>query len=122
VEASHNFGDYQSFFREVHRILRPGGVFLYCDYASPDGVRDIEKEMRETALNGTFHDITNHIAKACRLDTERRRNLIHNCLPWYFRMFVSSYLANYAAIDGTRKFKSFHTLRERYFMTCAIRI
>jgi ubiquinone/menaquinone biosynthesis C-methylase UbiE len=121
VEASHNFGGYDGFFREVHRVLRPGGAFLYCDYDIADGVQDIENKMRGAALHGIFHDITSNVAEACRLDSERRRHLIQGCLPWYFRVWVIRYLANYAALEGTRKLEAFRTSRERYYMTCAIK-
>jgi ubiquinone/menaquinone biosynthesis C-methylase UbiE len=121
VEASHNFGGYRGFFKEVHRVLRPGGAFLYCDYDRPELVRDIEKAMRDTALNGELRDITGHVAEACRLDSERRRQLIHDFLPWYYRILVSTYLADYAAIEGTGKFEAFRTSGWLYFMTCALR-
>jgi len=31
VESSHNYGDVFAFFRETHRVLAPGGRFLYTD-------------------------------------------------------------------------------------------
>jgi SAM-dependent methyltransferase len=31
VESSHGYPDIAAFFREVHRVLRPGGGFLYTD-------------------------------------------------------------------------------------------
>ena len=122
VEASHNFSDYGGFFEEVHRVLRPGGAFLYCDYDRSDAVKAIERKMRGAALEGSFHDITSHVAEACRLDSERRRHFIRECLPWYLQTLLNSYLANYAAIEGTRKYNSFHNRRELYFMTCAIKL
>ena len=34
VEASHCYGDMAQFVREVARLLRPGGYFLYADFRS----------------------------------------------------------------------------------------
>jgi ubiquinone/menaquinone biosynthesis C-methylase UbiE len=34
--AAHHFPDVPRFLAEVHRVLRPGGVFLLCDTISPD--------------------------------------------------------------------------------------
>lgn len=35
IEASHNYPRVEAFFREVRRVLRPGGAFLYTDFLTP---------------------------------------------------------------------------------------
>jgi ubiquinone/menaquinone biosynthesis C-methylase UbiE len=121
VEASNDYGDHRAFYREVCRVLRPGGVFLYSDTRRPKFVAAIEQAMRETALDGEFREITSHVAEACRLDSDRRRRLIRDGVPWYYRILFGKQLANYAAIEGTRKFEEFRNSRRLYFMTCAIK-
>jgi ubiquinone/menaquinone biosynthesis C-methylase UbiE len=118
VEASNNYGDHHAFFREVHRVLRPGGAFLYADTASSRDVAAIERALSAAALAGEFHDITNHVAEACRLDGSRRRRLIR-AVPWSYRILFCKLLANYAALEGSRKLAEFRSFRRLYFMTCA---
>jgi ubiquinone/menaquinone biosynthesis C-methylase UbiE len=121
VEASHNYGDDLAFFREVNRVLRPGGMFLYSDYRRPELVAPLKQTLREAALDGEFNDITKHVAEACRLDSDRRRQLIRACVPWYYRIVFGKELANYAAIEGSRKFEAFCSFQRHYYMTFAIK-
>jgi hypothetical protein len=69
-------------------------------------------------LQGELHDITSNVAEACRLDSDRRRQLLR-CLPWYYRLLFSRRLASYGAIEGSKKFEAFRTRRRLYFLTCA---
>lgn len=66
VESSHAYPDADAFFREVARVLQPGGAFLYTDI-----VVSQERKSRETYL-GTlglfpehFRDITSNVLLSC---------------------------------------------------------
>jgi ubiquinone/menaquinone biosynthesis C-methylase UbiE len=122
VEASHNYGDDKGFFQEVHRVLRPQGAFLYADYRRPHLMLDLEQQMHEAGLEGEFRNITSNVAEACRLDSERRRQLIRQFLPWHLQLLFRKQLANYGAIEGSRKYEAFQTNRRFYFLTCAIKL
>ncbi len=122
VEASNDFEDYGAFLREAHRVLRSGGAFLCSDSRHPRNVVGIAQSIRDAGFEAEHYDITDHVAEACRLDNDRRRQLIRTGVPWYCRILLGKELANYAAIEGSRKLESFRTRRRLYVMTCAIKV
>ena len=38
ADASYTYRDFERFFGEVARVLRPGGHFLYADFRNRDGI------------------------------------------------------------------------------------
>ncbi|WP_437627962.1 class I SAM-dependent methyltransferase [Sorangium sp. So ce1151] len=66
VESSHGYGDIPAFFREVARVLRPRGVFLYTDL-----IPDEHVEGRVRCLRGLGfavereEDITANVLLSC---------------------------------------------------------
>ncbi|TWT11534.1 class I SAM-dependent methyltransferase [Reyranella sp. CPCC 100927] len=121
VEASNDYGDYAAFFREAHRVLRPGGAFLYCDTRRARDVPGTTQALRDAGFDATFNDITDHVIAACRQDSVRRRQLIRTRVPWLYRILLRRALENYAAIEGSRKFAKFRSRHRVYLMTCAIK-
>jgi ubiquinone/menaquinone biosynthesis C-methylase UbiE len=121
VEASNDYGDYAAFFREVSRVLRPGGVFLYCDTRRPDRIARTEQAMGEAGLTGALRDITANVVEACRLDTPRRQALMRRRIPWLYRVVLRKALWNYAAVAGSERFDDFRDGRRRYIMACAVK-
>src|SRR5690606_18302085 len=50
VESSGSYPDRAVFFREVARVLRPGGHFLFADYRRSDAIRKLRKQLRDMPL------------------------------------------------------------------------
>lgn len=121
VEASNDYGDFPGFFAEVERVLRPGGVFLYCDSRRAGEAAGVSRMMARAGLAGEFRDITENVLTACRLDSPRRLRLIENRVPWIYRLMFGRELRSYAAVEGSKKFEAFVNRRRRYVMTCAIK-
>lgn len=121
VEASHNYGDYPGFFREVRRVLRPGGLFLYCDSGDPEQAATVALAMRQAGLAGEFRDITGNVVEACRLDSPRRLAVIRERAPWPYSWLLRNEVRNYAAVEGSRKIEAFRSRARIYWMTCAVR-
>ena len=82
VESSHCYGNVPRFLAEVHRVLRPGGWFLFADLRDPKDA---------VALKANVHchpwshveeeDITAGVVKALKLDDLRKRVMIEQWIP-----------------------------------------
>jgi SAM-dependent methyltransferase len=106
IESSHCYGSISGFFREVHRVLKPGGHFLYSDYCTAnqiDNLRDGITEAGFSILQET--DISMHVLKALELDDGRKRTLIRHKIPGPLR----GLFYEFAGLQGTRSYNS--TLR-----------
>lgn len=121
VEASNDYGDRQGFFREAARVLKPNGILLYADTVKQGRREAIERDLAMAGFKADLRDITGNVAEACRLDSPRRRAVIRKHAPLPARLFLKNQLENYAAIEGSRKFKAFAEGRRTYLMTAAVK-
>lgn len=121
IEASNDYGDRPGFFREVERVLKPDGVFLYADSFRTTQVDTMRKQMRDAGFAGDFDDVTANVLEACRMDTPRRRQALQRHVPIAARLLLNRQLANYAALEGSRKYRAFADGRRTYLMTAAVK-
>lgn len=122
VEASNDYGDRRGFFREAARVLKPNGVLLYADTVKHGRREAIERDLAAAGFGAELRDITGNVAEACRLDSSRRRQVIRRHAPLPARLLLKGQLENYAAVEGTRKFKAFAEGRRTYLMTAATKL
>lgn len=118
VEASHAYGNDTAFLREVSRVLRSDGCFLYADYRTRKKVRRLEQSISAAGLSGDLHDITDNVVGACDLDAERRRRIIRGGLRWYHRPLLTSSLEGYSGLPGTPNCERFRSGDRIYFLAC----
>jgi SAM-dependent methyltransferase len=121
VEASHAYGDDAAFLREVVRVLRPGGRFLYADYRARRKVHLLERLAPAAGLRGELRDITPNVVSACELDAERRRGIIRTGVPWYYRLLLADSFERYSGLPGSVTFERFRNGDRMYFLTCMTR-
>lgn len=77
VESSHCYGDLSAFLREVRRVLRPNGDFLYADFRSRTELDAWYEELLATGLRLVLdQDITHGVLAALDADDESKRGLI----------------------------------------------
>jgi len=103
VEASHLYRDTNAFFSEVHRVLKPGGSFLFADYRCVDicPITQLEQEMISKGFSiEEKRTVTPEIYDACLQASSRREELVRSSVPW----FLYKYFRHYAILEGTKKF------------------
>jgi len=77
VESSHCYGDLGVFVREVRRVLRPEGHFLYADFRPRDELDAWRAGLLAAGLRLVLErDITPGVVAALDADDERKRRLI----------------------------------------------
>lgn len=119
VEASNDYPDRARFFREVARVLKPDGIFLYTDTFRTGKREQMESDLAAAGFTAEFDDITGNVVEACRLDSPRRREVIRKHAPVLARLMLKPQLENYASIEGSSKFRTFEERRRTYLMTAA---
>jgi ubiquinone/menaquinone biosynthesis C-methylase UbiE len=120
VEASNDYGDFDAFLREVRRVLRPNGAFLYCDSLRAGEAGAAAALLAQAGLDGELVDITGNVVAACEADTARRLALIASA-PFLLRLFFRRQLADYAAVAGSFRLEELRCRRRLYLMTSAVR-
>jgi phthiocerol/phenolphthiocerol synthesis type-I polyketide synthase E len=67
VESSHSYPDVAAFYREVFRVLRPGGWFLYTDVLPEPQTRESRSALAEIGfVLRAERDITANVLSSCR--------------------------------------------------------
>lgn len=105
VESSHCYGSMPAFLRQVKRVLRPGGHFLFADLRSTVDRDRLHQNILDTGLTVLEQeDITANVLQALRLDSERKLALIEKSAPKYLLGTVR----RFAATEGSETYNDFH--------------
>ncbi|MGE3271556.1 MAG: class I SAM-dependent methyltransferase [Chloroflexota bacterium] len=73
VESSHCYPSLDAFFREVKRVLRPGGHFLYADVMRADALPERRRMLKQSGLEIVQeHNITPNVLAALDSTTDQR--------------------------------------------------
>lgn len=107
VESSHCYGSAAKFFSEVHRVLRPGGDFLFADFRAATDLDLLNSQLAASGLDTIeVEDITDNVVKAMRSDSARKQSLIRK----HISKWISGTFSQFAGLEGSQVYESF---RER---------
>jgi len=111
VESSHCYPSMDAFLGEVHRVLRPGGHFLFADFRSHEELGGLHDELARCPLEVVDEEvITGNVVAALEHDSDRKLWLIRQMVPkWLQAPFI-----RFAAIEGSRTYEGFLVGRTSY--------
>lgn len=99
VEASHCYPDFPRFLREVARVLRPGGHFLYTDFRFSETFAEWDRDIAAAPLTVVqTRDIGQNVLKGMERNAERSLTLIRERLP----RFMHALGRDFAGVPGSR--------------------
>jgi ubiquinone/menaquinone biosynthesis C-methylase UbiE len=112
VESARCYSDLTVFFKEVRRVLKPGGKFMFADMIENHEVEDMKKLLTEAGFKiEKEKDITDNVVKALDHDSERREKLINKKVPGFLK---SSFL-QFAGAQGTERYNAFKNKKFHYY-------
>jgi ubiquinone/menaquinone biosynthesis C-methylase UbiE len=104
VEASHGYADIPQFFREVYRVLRPNGYFLYADFRFRGDLKRLSHELRHSGLDLIESEIiTDGVVRAMDLQSDEWSARIQKFVPGIFQESVRQF----AGVRGSRIHRGF---------------
>ncbi|MGE3270250.1 MAG: class I SAM-dependent methyltransferase [Chloroflexota bacterium] len=82
VESSHNYPSLETFFREVKRVLRPGGHFLYTDFLLTEALPERRELLKQAGFELVQErDIRLNVLAALDSNTAQRVALAETLTP-----------------------------------------
>jgi SAM-dependent methyltransferase len=112
VESSHRYPDMDAFLREVSRILKPGGYFLYTDFRFDHEMDEMKKQLAASGLSIEKERLINdEVVAALTLDDSRKRQLVRRLVPGFLRGVA----LNFAGVVGSQTFNQIETRKYVYY-------
>jgi len=118
VESSLYYPDVPRFLAEVARVLRAGGHFIYADMRYLEELPEWREQLRASGLKmHSEQDITPNVARALRLDVERKRGLIERHVPGILKPFFR----NFSGLDGLSLSQGQARIGQRVYLSFLLR-
>ena len=101
IESSHCYPRLSKFYREVHRVLKPQGVFLYADFFWEKNHKSLLEEAGFKILEEA--EITQNIVLAAERGYQQRKEWIQKLAPKY----LFNEMMEWSGTRGTRMYWRF---------------
>ena len=112
VESSHRYPRMDLFLNEVHRILKPGGHFLFTDFRYKKDVSLLKQQLADSGLQVVSEASTNdNVVSDLQKDDHRRRNLVRKLVPFPLHKAA----LNFAGAVGSDTYNMFANGGYQYF-------
>jgi len=113
IESSHCYPNIYRFFKEVHRILKSEGHFLYADVCPAHQLEKIKEKLRKCNLKIVSEkDITANVLESLRQRSKSMeahyRKIAHNEEEF-------NNLRSFSAVEGSESFRKFQDREMIYF-------
>lgn len=112
VESSHRYPRVNEFLKEVTRILRPGGHFLYTDFRYDHEMEEMKRLIKTSGMTIIKEKMINkEVITALELDDLRKRKLIIKLAPG----FLHKIAFNFAGVIDSVTYNQFVSNKYVYF-------
>ena len=110
VESSHCYPEPEQFLREVARVLRADGHFLFADFRPREELTSLREQLSKSELELVEEEtITPNVVRAMEEDSGRRINIVARLVPRMLRpMFLPMFL-EFAGIRGSSAYEGLRT-------------
>jgi len=111
IESSHCYGNMNQFLREVFRVIRLNGYFLFADFRNKDEISNLRKQLAHSGFELVREEkITQYVLRALELDNSRRLKLVQKVPSMLHKSF-----SDFAGLKGTETYESFRSGDREYF-------
>lgn len=111
VESSHCYGYMERFLREVYRVIRPNGYFLFADFRSKDKIFSLREQLKDSGFELLKEEIiTPNVLRALELGHESKLGLIQQKAPKVLHKSLESFIG----IKGSRIYESLRMKETEY--------
>ena len=112
VESSHRYPDMNLFLKEVYRILRPDGYFLFTDFRYDFEISLLQNELQSSGMSLIKEEfITQQVINALELDDGRKKKLVETLIP----RFLHKTALDFAGTIGSETYSRFVSRKYVYF-------
>lgn len=112
VESSHGYGSLDYFLKEVQRVLRLNGHFLFADFRHKDQMDELRGHLERSGFQFLKEEIiTPHVLQAMELDHERKMSLLNRKAP---KLLFNS-LKYWWGTKDSKRYELFSSGEEIYF-------
>jgi len=111
IESSHCYGNMNQFLREVFRVIRPDGHFLFADFRKKDEINNLRNQLARSGFELIKEErITQNVLRSLELDNNRKLKLIQKVPKILHKSF-----SDFAGLKGTETYESFRRGDREYF-------